>query len=131
MLSEAGFDFQEPNPRLAWRVFKEFVRRPVECADDGVLFECGVFTFAGDEQFWLDFTRQFSIDVDGEYDHMIQLHCTFMCVPTAELRQLHTNLWAYDFDNLDEYFAAVESLTEFQTAIVQSNWSCVLHQGTV
>lgn len=32
-LIEAGFDFDVPNPALAWAVFKSFAAQPVECQD--------------------------------------------------------------------------------------------------
>lgn len=66
MMNAAGFDFTVPDPSLAWQVFKKFVENPVECADDGVLFQCGVYEFTGELLFYFDFCRQFAIEVDGE-----------------------------------------------------------------
>lgn len=125
MLDEAGFDFSKPDPKLAWEVFKRFVREPVECADDGILFECGVFG-SDDSPFTMDFVRQFSYEVDGHYSHMEQLRCGFGCPATSELKNLKKNLWAYDYKTLEEYFAAVENLPEFQIAMSQSkaDWTC-------
>lgn len=45
MLTIAGFDKERPDPLLAWRVFKDFAEIPVECAEDGLLFQCGTFSF--------------------------------------------------------------------------------------
>jgi hypothetical protein len=33
-LAAAGFDFADPDPLAAWRVFKDFALEPVDCADD-------------------------------------------------------------------------------------------------
>jgi hypothetical protein len=114
MLAEAGFDSASPDAPLAWRVFKTFAAIPVECAGDALLFQCGTFTLSGAPLFNVDFTRQFVHEVDGEYDHMEQLHCTIYCEPLEELGEVKTNLWSYDFPSLEEFFAAVEALPEFQ-----------------
>jgi hypothetical protein len=132
MLVAAGFDGQNPEPSVAWETFKSFVREPFDCADDGVLFECGVFNFTGEDLFYLEFVRQFSFDDDaGEYERMEQLHCTFTRLPTAELFTIQKNLWAYEFASLDEYFAAIENLQEFHIAMSQSQWKFELKQGEV
>jgi len=132
MLADAGFDMKRPNPQLAWDVFKSFMQEPVDCADDGVLFECGIYDFTGKELFTWGLVRQFSIDVDGEYDHMEQLHCTFRCAPTKELRKLEISLWAYDFGTMHEYFSKVEGLNEFQSPLQSpQNWTCEVEQWEV
>ena len=129
MLNEAGLDWQKPNPELVWTVFKQFVQEPVECSNDGVLFECGVFGSTGQKRLSFDLTRQFCIDVDEEYHHMIQLRCTFWGVPATETTAaLQTHLWAYDFETLADYFAAVEAMKEFQLAVMQKGWSFTLIQ---
>lgn len=130
MLSEAGFSFQKPDPLKAWEVFKAFVREPVDCSHDGVLFECGVYDWTGQgERFYFGFVRQFSIDVDGEYDHMEQLHCKFNCPPLADSNSLVTNLWLETFgDDYDRYFKAVESLPEFRQGLRLSGWECKIEQ---
>ncbi len=130
MLASAGFDMSNPDPQVAWNVFKSFVQEPVECADDGVLFQCGA-SFSK-ELFSLDFVRQFEIeDENGEYGHMEQLHCEFTCVSNDLLCNLQKNLWASDFDNLNEYFAAVENLSEFQIALSYKDWKCKVEQEGV
>ncbi len=129
MLEQAGFNMSQPAPLLGWSVFKQFVREPVQVADDGVLFE----TIALKETFSLSFTRQFSHERDdGEYSHMEQLHFDFACPLTDALRGHETNLWAYDFPTLDAYFAAVEQLPEFQVAVaVPQPWRCEVYQSEV
>jgi hypothetical protein len=132
LLRDGGFDFRNPDPELAWSIFKSFVQEPVECADDGILFQCGVYEWTGEPQFEFDFTRQFSTDdEDGEYEGMEQLHCKFSCDPDEELQELNTNLWAYDFATLDEYFEAVQALKEFQVATSRHKWNCEVTQGKV
>ncbi|QDU96811.1 hypothetical protein Pla8534_46330 [Lignipirellula cremea] len=131
MLSEAGFDFSNPSPMLAWQVFKAFAGQPVKCADDGLLFECGVYEFTGEPLFHFDLCRQFEIEVNGEYDHMEQLHCRLTCKPTEALKSLETNLWAYDFQSMPAFFDAVENLPEFKTAVAHPTWQCEVEQNEV
>ena len=132
LLAESGFDFNNPNPMLGWQVFKQFVQEPVAVADDGVLFQLGVYEFTGSEQCHFDFTRQFSVDDEkGEYDHMEQLSFLFLCDPTEKLRQIETNRWAYDFPALEAFFAEVEGMEAFQMAMAQDKWHCRVSQWEV
>ncbi len=57
MLTEGGFDWEKPDPELGWQVFKRFVQEPVSCAEEGTLFQIGVYNFTGMEQCHLDFVR--------------------------------------------------------------------------
>ena len=132
MLDQAGFSFDRPDPALAWKVFKSFVRLPVNCAHDGVLVQCQVYDWSGKELFTLDFFRQFTIDLDDGFDHIEQLHCTFTCPPTVESRKLKMSLWLENFDGHPEnFFAAVESCTEFRRGLQHSGWTCRLQQHDV
>lgn len=117
MLHAAGFSEQQPDALLAWRVFQEFAAVPVDCADDALLFQCGVYGNTGHPLFQFGFVRQFTFEEDGEYDHMEQLDCSIHFEPDAELQRLETNLWSYDFDSFRAFFACVEALPEFSAAI--------------
>jgi hypothetical protein len=131
MLTAAGVDFDQPDPALVWRVFKDFSRIPVDCAEDGILFQCGVYAFSGTEQFHFDFTRQFTIEEDGEYDHMEQLQCTLLAPPTDELRACKANLWSFDSPTLDAYFERVEAMPEFQLGIGRQGYRLDVTQDSV
>jgi hypothetical protein len=119
------------SPMETWPVFKAFTRLPVQCADDGVLFQCGVYDFTGQELFCFDFVRQFSIETDGEYDHMEQLHCEFTCEPHSGLRSLQATVWAYDFTTLGDYFRHVEQLQEFREGLQGTGWKTDVYQEVV
>jgi hypothetical protein len=134
ILSKEGFSLDNPEPRIAWTAFKAFALEPVNCADDGVLFECGVSSvWTGKaDLFYFGFVRQFSVDLDGEYDHMEQLHCLFSRSPTDDVSLLNTNLWLEQFDGKHvAYFAAVEALPEFQRGIFLKGWKCEIFQEMV
>jgi hypothetical protein len=131
MLTLAGLDFQSPSPSVAWTVFKSFAERPVEGVESGILWQIGCYSFTGEKRCHLDFVRQFSFHVDGEYDHMEQLHLELTCMPTQELLAIERNHWAFDYPSLAEYFADVESFPEFQIALMHSPWSVTVQQERV
>ena len=131
MLAIAGFDFQKPSPELAWSVFKAFVERPVEDVESGILWQMGCYSFTGEKLCHLDFVRQFSFYIDGEYDHTEQLHLELTCTPTQELLAIERNHWAFDYPSLGEYFADVENFPEFQTALKHSPWAATVQQQQV
>ena len=132
LLAKAGFEKRYPDPGLAWQVFKQFSREAADCADDGFLFQAGCYDFTGESLFYLDFVRQFTIeDETGEYDHMEQLHIEFVCPPDPVLEKMQTSLWAYDFDDLDAFFSAVESMQAFQLALMYAGWKCEIYQEEI
>ncbi|MEK8021485.1 MAG: hypothetical protein VSS75_031805 [Candidatus Parabeggiatoa sp.] len=131
MLVEAGFDFDIPNPSIAWSVFKKFSSLPVEDVEDAVLWQLGSYDFTGEKLCYLDFVRQFSFYDKGQYDQMEQLHIEFTCTPTVELLTLERNKWAFDYLSLTEYFKDVESFPEFQIALKHHSWVVSVYQGRV
>lgn len=131
MLAAAGFSFEAPDPKLGWNVFKRFCAVAVHDVEDGVLWQIGCYDFTGEMRCHLDFVRQFSFDEDGEYDHMEQLHLEFTSQPTAVLRSLERNAWAFDHASLDAFFVAVESLPEFRTALDHTEWLVNVRQEQV
>jgi hypothetical protein len=83
---------------------------------DGLLFQGGVYDFEtlGGRRYHLDFVRQFSYDMDGEYDHMEQLHCSFLYDPTPALESVTPeNLWSFGL-SLDEFYARVDQMRAFR-----------------
>lgn len=132
ILNSCSFELGSPDPNTAWVAFQKFVLEPVECEDDGILFQIGCYDFTGEALCYFDFVRQFVItDEDGEYEHMEQIHIQFTCKPTPELMNLEATLWAYDFQSLDEYFEKVQSLPEFQAGARHPSWKCEIYQEMV
>jgi hypothetical protein len=117
MMVESGVDSQKPVPRAGWEVFKRFAARPVYCASDGLLFQCGVYEFTGKPMFHFDFVRQFRIEKDGDYDHMQQLHIEFLFEPTPQTGEMHFDKWSFDFRSLEEWFRFIEARPEFRDVI--------------
>jgi hypothetical protein len=99
-----------------WEVFKAFGKEQAEGEDEiALLFQCGVNDFTGEELFYFDFVRQFTIYEGEEYSRMEQLHCEFVFEPTSELRKLEASLMYFDYEgDVEDFYSGVESLEEFK-----------------
>jgi len=132
ILHECSFNFDSPNPKLAWEIFKKFFNTKIHCADDALLFQCGVYHFTGEDLFHFEFVRQFVFEQDGEYDHMEQLRLTLYFKPNTELKELETNLWSYDCNSVDEFFSKVENMNSFKVPIEKYvSFKCEIEQDEV
>ena len=131
LLLDEGFQFETPDPSVGWRAFKQFAQVPVEGAEDGVLWQVGCYDFTGKHLCYLDYVRQFRFTVDGEFDHFEQLHLEFTSRPTAELSGVQRDRWAFDYPSLAQYFADVESFSEFHVALTHSKWQVEVRQERV
>jgi len=132
MLNESTFNFDSPNAKLAWETFKKFLNTKIDCADDGTLFQCGVYRFAGEDLFYLEFVRQFSLEEDGEYHHMEKLRFRLDFKSNTELKDLKTNLWSYDCNSIDEFFSKVENMNQFNIPIENYvSFQCEIEQGEI
>lgn len=118
MLNRRGFNLGYPDPKIAWDAFKEFSKTKIECTDEALLFQCGIYNFTGKNLFHWGFVRQFSFDdEDGDYDHMEQLDLVIYYKPALELGKLEINLWSNKFNTWDEFFTAIEELEAFKVPI--------------
>lgn len=99
-----------------WEAFKSFGREHVEGEEEiALLFQCGVSDFTGEELFYFDFVRQFTIYDNEEYSHMEQLHCKFVFEPTDDLRELETSQWYFENDgDVEDFFIEIENIQEFK-----------------
>jgi hypothetical protein len=101
--------------KRVWETFKDFCKEPVEGEEDKeILFECGIHDFTGEELFYFNFVRQFTVYEEDEYSHMEQLHCEFLFKPTDELRSLEVSEWSMDNDDIDHFLNHIENLHEFR-----------------
>jgi hypothetical protein len=130
-LAAAGFHHDQPDPRLAWRAFRDFATVPVSVAHDDFLFECGVFTFEGRARFHWSLTRQFTHEEDGEYAGMEQLRVTLHYEPTDDLRELQTALWSQECASFAAWCARVEALPGFAAVLGRRPVGCEISQDEV
>lgn len=116
----------------AWRAFKDFART-VELADGtGLLFQVGTYAFEGPPRFHVDYVLQIeSAAADGEHEGLEQLHCELTCPPTPEVDGVETDLWSFAYPTVDDYYAAVEALPEFEIAVRQGSYRLRVHREHV
>nr|WP_106779418.1 hypothetical protein [Lysinibacillus timonensis] len=101
-----------------WETFKAFCKDPVDGEEDKeILVQCGVSAFSGEELFYFDLVRQFTLNDGENHTHMEQLHCECLFEPTDELKKLEVSEWSMDYDNIDDFFGHIENLEEFKIVL--------------
>lgn len=132
-LKAAGFNPKEPGLPSAWEGFKRFSESQFDCPDDSLLFEAGMFDFTEEERFCLSFVRQFTVEVEEEYDYLEQLHLDLFYQPDERLKSLNETIWTYDFDDaFPPFFKAVEKNEVFQLLMSEYQpFSCEIYQDEV
>lgn len=113
-LKAHGFDENKPDLSIGWEAFKEIGTQPFDCAGEGLLFETGIYDFRGEELYYIFLIREFTLEVEGEFDYMEQLHLEFAYQPTERLRELEERIHSFDFDDdFGKFFEAVEQSVAF------------------
>lgn len=114
LLKDAGFIEAAPDVKTAWETFKKMCEYEFDCGGDELLFEAGVYDFIGKDLLYLAIVRQFTIEVEGEYDYMVELRMEFSYEPVGELRELEETIHTYEFDDdFEQFFVAVEKSPAF------------------
>lgn len=92
--------------------FKTFARVPVrDNPDHQLLVQWGTNNFYLNRRtFQLNFTRQFDDPASDEY---VQISYTLFFEPSSDLAPLEGSMWSFDYADVDEFFAAVETLDVF------------------
>lgn len=104
LLAKGGFTSSNPDPAVAWGIFKQFVVKKFKCHQDDLLFQCGIYNFTGEQLFYWDLVRQFSYTKNGEYDRMEQLHIEFVFKPLSKFVDVEKSVWSSDFDSIEKLF---------------------------
>lgn len=122
LLKENGFEPKKPDIRIAWHAFKQLGEYQFDCSEEGLLFEAGMIGEGEEKQFCLSMVRQFTIEVEEEYDYMEQLHMDFFYSPEAALEKMKQVVWTYEFDgDFQSFFEAVGRLPIFN--ILQESYA--------
>ena len=120
VLKESGFNPKEPDLKTGWEAFIRFAGLSFESADDSLLFEAGIYDLPDGDRFFLSMVRQFTIEVDGEYDYIEQIHLDLLYMPDETLNSLEETLWTYDFDDdVPAFLNAVENSPSFKISMEQ------------
>jgi hypothetical protein len=153
MLTDAGFDRENPVLDVFWQVFKRFAAMPVEGMDpemdaDMLLFQCALDLKERDDfsprpHYMIDFTRQFTHEENGEYAGMEQLGCSFYYDPDPEFESVTKaadwsktyrpgdQFWGAPADGAGPWIERVEGSPNFQSALRHEPRRVSLFQGPV
>ncbi len=128
MLTEAEFSFDNPDPMLAWEVFKTFAREPLSLNDDRISFRAGREGLPPRYKFGLAFRRAFWPEGKGGRVRDF-LALAFECdMPRRfTLKKVPVILRVSDFASLDDFFEAVEHSYDFRLVATLSPWACELY----
>lgn len=114
-LKENGFDWKNPDLRTGWETFKQICSQKFDCADEGLMFETGVYDFTGEELYYLFLMREFTQEVEGEFDYMEQLHLEFSYPSDEQLQEQEERIHSSEFDEeFEKFFEAVEQSSIFR-----------------
>lgn len=119
LLDESGLAPELLSPWPAWKVFKRFLREPVDGAASDALVQVGAYDDGVDgKQIHLYLVRQFSDELAHdlpEHDEQIAHLVCDLAFPAASTRikQVH-EIWSQDYRSHAAFVDAVESDTVFQ-----------------
>ena len=119
LLDESGLapDLLQPWP--AWKVFKRFLREPVDGAASDALVQMGAYIDAEGPRIHLYLVRQFSDELAHDLpecdEQLAHLVCDLI-FPAASPRAIRFHeLWSQDFPSHAAFIDAVESDPVFQS----------------
>lgn len=125
-LKDNGFKIKEISPDIVLQTLPKFWKdyefdncdKPQQ--GDMFLFQYGVYNWGNGPSFELDFTRQLSIEIDGEYDYMLQFHITFY-YSSANISEegFEKNFWSSGFNNLSAFINKIKESRGYEWAINQ------------
>ena len=118
LFDDAGLAPELLQPWPAWKIFKRFLREPVEGAASDALVQLGAYAETEGQRIHLYLVRQFSDELahdlpehDEQFAHLVcDLAFRAECAHVARVREL----WSQDYDSRAAFIDAVESDTAFQ-----------------
>jgi hypothetical protein len=123
LLKEAGFSPQQPDPKLAWEVFKRFAAEPVDTLTTELWFEASDGDPSTDSPAYFDFVRMFMHYPDDNAEWGEQITAQFTAPPRVQIGLRRGSVGAQDLDDLTSWFTAVESSPSFKTGLKFAGWS--------
>lgn len=125
MLEQAGLDFASPNPKLAWQVFKDFARLPID--SEGI--KAGSVTFElshyadRDDELWIGFSRDVHFaGEDGKAVASTAVGCHLRHTVPDKLIGINKAFGSSRLDDFQQYFKMVEGRSEFQICMQLPDW---------
>jgi hypothetical protein len=118
LFDEAGLAPELLQPWPAWKVFKHFLREPVEGAASDTLVQMGAYIDADGPRIHLYFVRQFSDELAHELperdEQLAHLVCDIVFPAASPRAMRYHELWSQDFRSHSAFIDAVERDSAFQ-----------------
>jgi len=118
MLERQGQDPEHLDPWDAWKVFKSFLQRPIDCEDDSASFQARqAMGIDGNRRYYVSFIRQLAVLEDGR---TIPIRHVVVEIGFNIARFVNTvplTLWSDDFPTIEGFIYAVEGIDEFLNAM--------------
>lgn len=112
----------------ALEAFRKFSETAFDCAEDLLLWETGLFDLGEGPRFLCALVRQFSIEADGEYDHMEQLHLELYFDAAQLPPDAAMILWSSDCgDSFPAFLAAVEQTPPYRLLASAPSLACEIY----
>jgi hypothetical protein len=119
LFEEAGLAPDLLQPWLAWKVFKRFLREPVEGAACDALVQMGAYIDAEGPRIHLYLVRQFSDELAHDFPESDRQLAHLVCdlvFPAASPREMRfRELWSQDYRSHSAFIDAVEGDPAFQS----------------
>jgi hypothetical protein len=119
LFAEAGLAPDLLQPWLAWKVFKRFLREPVEGAACDALVQMGAYIDAEGPRIHLYLVRQFSDELAHDFPESDRQLAHLVCdlvFPAASPREMRfRELWSQDYRSHSAFIDAVEGDPAFQS----------------
>lgn len=119
-LKAQSFKMTAPDLEIAWHVFKEFAQEPLEVWKTSQVSVEFLHWADRDDELWLEFARRLEDDSGSAH-----VGCVFTHQVPPTLYAVDDGFyWQFSNDNrtLIEFFADVESSSEFKLCLSLNNW---------
>ena len=129
LLEERGFNFNHPNPTLAWEVFREYVQSPNDNLTTSQIGFESLHVWDCDDILWLSFVRDIEMETHG-----FSVGCLMSRNVPEELTRVSESIyWSSAQEEsqaelglswtLKMFFEMVEATEEFKMCMKLSGWA--------
>lgn len=119
----------QASPIQAWEIFKKFDYQKVNSEDEYLLFQVG--DSGAIQNSYLDFCYGFQIEDEEGDTYWEQVHIEFSVDFPNKLNMNQIDLMSDDCESVEQFFAQVESMSEFETAINYDKWTLSIYHTEV
>ncbi len=118
-LQRTGFDFDRPDPRLAWAAFQRFAMRPLPGLVTVTVGYTSEHFSDQDDKLWLGFMRRLEEPSGSGWS----CGCLFSVTVPQDLKGVNESYWWWaEHGTLEEWKATVEGMRAFRKCLSLGGW---------